>query len=153
MHYSKNGVILKEEKINRRCKLRTAEEFKEYIAKLPKEKVEKIINAISWLISIQHADQILFRAIIGGEIFSRETLQPLAELVGWTESDNQFAKEMIDKFQKEIERKTPKEKRSALKEVLKIIGTAALSGTAGFVAGRLIKKEKNNEEKKKEPTS
>jgi len=131
--------------------MRTTDEFKQYIVNLPKEKTEKIINAISWLISIQHADQILFRAIIGGEIFSRETLEPLAELVGWTESDNQFAKEMIDKFQKEIERKTPAEKRSALKEVLKIIGTSALAGTVGFVAGRLLKSEKknNNTEEKK----
>lgn len=136
--------------------MRTPEEFKEYITNLPKEKTEKIINAISWLIAIQYADNITFRAVVGGEMFSKETLEPLAELIGWNESDYKISKELMTKFQKEIERKTPKEKRSALKEVLTIIGTAALSGTAVYVAGRLLKKEKNNEEKKKElkePTS
>lgn len=131
--------------------MRTTEEFREYIAKLPKEKVEKIINGISWIMSSRHAGIVLFRAIVGGEVFPKDTLQPLAEMINWTVEDDDLAEELMKKFEQEIERKTPKEKRSALKEVLKIIGTVALSGTAGFVAGRLLKKEKNNnnaEEKK-----
>lgn len=126
--------------------MRTAEEFKEFVANLPKEKVDKIIKGVSWLIAIQYADNITFRAVVGGEMFSKEILEPLAELIGWDENDYKISKELMTKFQKEIERKTPKEKRSALKEVLTIIGTAALSGTAGYVAGRLLKK--NNKDTK-----
>lgn len=123
--------------------MRTSEEFKEYIANLPKEKVEKIMSGISWIMSSRHAGTVLFRAIVGGEMFVKDTLQPLAEIVNWTEEDDKRAEELMKKFENEIERKTPKEKRSALKEILTVIATAAISSTAGYVAGRLIKKNKD----------
>ncbi len=133
--------------------MRTTEEFKQYIDRASDAEIAKIINGVSWIISSRHAGIVLFRAIVGGEMFAKDTLQPLAEMINWTEEDDDIAKKLMEKFEQEIERKTPKEKRSALKEVLTIIGTAVLSGTTGFVAGRLLKKNNKAEEKNKEPTS
>lgn len=108
------------------------------------EEIEKIKKAIAYLKIARHSDYVTFHAMIDNETFKKEVIEPLEKIVQWNIDDEKSVVELANKFKRETQGKTLKEKGEKLKKILKVGGTiGVMSAIAGvsFVACKKIFKK------------
>lgn len=107
--------------------------------------IKKIKKVLAYLKISRQSDYITFHAMIDGETFNRDVIEPLEKISQWNDEDEKSINESAKKFKKETEGKTLKEKNDKLSKILKISGTVGLigitAGSIGLMAYKLLKKD------------
>ncbi len=109
------------------------------------KEIKEMKKVINYLKIALHSDHITFRAMVEGETFRNEVVKPLEKIVKWNEEDEKSAKELAEKFKKETEGKTLKEKSGKISKILKIgrrnVGLiSVIAGGIGVAAYQMLKK-------------
>lgn len=132
--------------------MRTSNGLKKYIDNASQEEIEKILAAVFLLKTSRFANYQTFYKIFDSPIFSEEIMGPLKKMVDWDEKDTEQAKLKVEKLESSIKGITMKERRESsgklFTEIFKLVATGAIAGTAGYVAGRLLKKENKKDAEK-----
>lgn len=112
------------------------------------EEIEKIKKAIKYLKIARRSGHVVFHAMVNGDTLKKDVIEPLEKIVNWSINDEKQVDELTEKFKKETEGKTLKEKSERLSKIIKVGKTAglisAIAGGIGFATYKILKNSSKN---------
>ena len=107
----------------------------------PKE-IEIIKKLVEFLEVARKSNHVTYHAMVDSENL-KEMLKAVKKITQWSEEDEKRVIELAEKFKKETEGKTLKEKSDKLKNIMKTgwrtVLISAIAGGIGFATYRLLK--------------
>lgn len=99
------------------------------------EETALIKRAVQYIEIARSSDYVTFNAMLAGNKFNEEVIEPLKGAVGWNETDKEETEKLAKDFKEETKGRTLQEKSRKLFAILAISGgiAAALSVASGAI--------------------